>query len=275
LDLLDEILSVHLLKELGLTFSFVHPLFHQAVYQQMSQTRQRYLHGQVAKTLEDLCHDDAALPVEAIADHYLRSDNAKPAITYLIMAGDRAAALYAHEIAINYYEQALKLDDGAYAVKLHESLGDQLGMLGKEQESAAHFEAAISGSAMADVRRLRRKAAYRFTLAGNLESAWRHLSEAMALTPENRDLEWVRLQYTLAHYHWQRNDFDEALKIAQQSLSVAEALGAQADAAKAYEMMALCCVPLGEWRHGLEYEAQRLSRVDLNRYLADVSDVHL
>jgi tetratricopeptide (TPR) repeat protein len=148
-------------------------------------------------------------------------------------------------------------------------------MLGKEQESAAHFEAAISGSETADVRRLRRKAAYRFTLAGNLESAWRHLSEAMALTPENRDLEWVRLQYTLAHYHWQRNDFDEALKIAQQSLSVAEALGAQADAAKAYEMMALCCVPLGEWRHGLEYEAQRLSRVDLNRYLADVSDVHL
>ncbi|MCI0698149.1 AAA family ATPase [candidate division KSB1 bacterium] len=277
LDLLDETISVRLLKESGLTFSFVHPLFHEAVYQQMSQTRQRYLHGQVAKTLEVLYHNDAALPVEAIADHYLRSDNAKPAITYLIMAGDRASALYAHEIAINYYEQALKLNDGAHAAKLHESLGDQLGMLGKEQESAAHFEAAISGSEMADIRRLWRKAAYRYTLAGNLESAWRHLSEAIALAPATRDLEWVRLQYTLAHYHWQRNEFAEALEIARESLSVAEALGpdASGDAAKAYEMMALCCAPLGEWRHGLEYEAQRLSRVDLNRYLADVSDVHL
>jgi tetratricopeptide (TPR) repeat protein len=97
----------------------------------------------------------------------------------------------------------------------------------------------------------------------------------MALTPKTHDLEWVHLQYTLAHYHWQRNEFAEALAIARESLSVAEALGAQTDAAKAYEMMALCCAPLGEWRHGLEYEAQRLSRVDLNRYLADVSDVHL
>lgn len=275
LNLLDETLNVRLLKESGLTFRFLHPLFHEAVYQQMSQTRQRYLHGQVAKTLEVLLHDEAALPVEALANHYLRSETPKLAVKYLLTAGDRAAALYAHEIAINYYEQALKLDDGAPAAKLHESLGDQLGMLGKEQESAAHFEAAISGSEMADVRRLRRKAAYRYTLAGNLESAWRHLSEAIALAPATRDLEWVRLQYTLAHYHWQRNEFAEAQMIAQQSLSVAEALGAQADAAKAYEMMALCCAPLGEWQHGLEYEAQRLSRVDLNRYLADVSDVHL
>jgi len=282
LDLLDEILSVRLLKELGLTFSFVHPLFHEAVYQQMSQTRQRYLHGQVAKTLEALHHDDPygrmpALPVEALAEHCLRSDAPKQAVKYLLMAGDRAAALYAHEIAINYYEQALKLDDGKHTVKLHENLGDQLGMLGKEQESAAHFEAAISGSEMADIRRLRRKAAYRYTLAGNLESAWRHLSEAITLAPATRDLEWVRLQYTQAHYHWQRNEFAEALAMARESLSVAEALGpdGSGDAAKAYEMMALCCAPLGEWRHGLEYEAQRLSRVDLNRYLADVSDVHL
>ncbi|MGH7598410.1 MAG: ATP-binding protein [bacterium] len=277
LDLLDEILNVHLLKELGLTFSFVHPLFHEAVYQQMSQTRQRYLHGQAAKTLEALYPDERALPVEALAEHYLRSDAPKLAVKYLLMAGDRAAALYAHEIAINYYEQALKLDDGKHTVKLHESLGDQLGMLGKEQESAAHFEAAISGSEMADIRRLRRKAAYRYTLAGNLENAWRHLSEAITSASATRDLEWVRLQYTLAHYHWQRNEFAEALAIARESLSVAEALGpdGSGDAAKAYEMMALCCAPLGEWRHGLEYEAQRLSRVDLNRYLADVSDVHL
>jgi hypothetical protein len=90
-----------------------------------------------------------------------------------------------------------------------------------------------------------------------------------------RDLEWVRLQYTLAHYHWQRNAFDDALAIARESLRVAEALGARVEVAQAYEMMALACVPLGAWQQGLAYEAQRLSQVDLNRYLAGVSDVHL
>jgi hypothetical protein len=101
------------------------------------------------------------------------------------------------------------------------------------------------------------------------------VSKALAMAPEARDLEWVRLQYTLAHYHWQRNAFAHALAIARESLRVAEALGAMAEAARAYEMMALACVPLGAWQQGLEYEAQRLSKVDLNRYLADVSDVHL
>ncbi len=275
LALLDETLSVRLLKESGMEFSFVHPLFHEGVYQQMSQTRQRHLHGEVAKTLEHFYSEQESLPVEALADHYLRSDAPKSAVKYLIMAGDRAAALYAHERAVKYYAQALALDAGAQAAWLRENLGDQLGMLGKERESAEHFEAALAGVDVEAARRLHRKAAYRYTLAGNLENAWQHISKALALTPQNHDVEWVRLQYTLAHYHWQRNEFAQALALARESLSVAEALGAHAEAAKAYEMMALCCAPLGEWRQGLAYESQRLSRVDLNQYLADVSDVHL
>jgi tetratricopeptide (TPR) repeat protein len=280
LDSLDEILAVRLLRESGLAFRFVHPMFHEAVYQQMSQTRRRYLHGEVAQALEALHREDPEPLLDALADHYLKSDRPALALPYLIKAGERAAALYAHETAIRYFQQALQMDDGSHVVQLHECLGDQAGMLGNEQKSAAHYEAALAALAgragdAANQRPLHRKAAYRYTLAGDLESASRHLEAATHLTPEARDLEWVRLQYALAHYHWQKNEFAEASAIAQESLAVAEALGAEADAAKAYEMMALCCVPLGEWRQGLHYEAQRLSLVDLNRYLADVSDVHL
>src|SRR5262249_31754521 len=115
----------------------------------------------------------------------------------------------------------------------------------------------------------------RYTLMGDLENAWRHLLPAATMDSPVRDLEWVRGQYALAHYHWLRNEFAQALALGRESLAVAQALNARAEVAEAYEMMALCCVPLGEWQHGLEYEAQRLSHVDLNRYLADVSDVHL
>jgi len=275
LDLIDETLAARLLKESGLTFRFSHPLFHEAIYQQMSQARRRFLHGQIAGVLEIFYHGDPALPVEALADHHLKSETPKQALPYLISAGERAANLYAHETAIKYYVQALNLDDGSYAVKLHECLGDQLGIVGRELESAEHFEAALPSCELIDARRLRRKAAYRYALAGRLVNAWQHLSAAMDLAKETHDLEWVHLQYVLAHYHWQKNEFDRALTIARESLNVAEAIGAEADAAKAYEMMALCCAPLGDWQHGLEYEAQRLSKADLNRYLADVSDVHL
>lgn len=215
------------------------------------------------------------MPVEAIAHHLLKSDAPASALPYLIKAGDRAAAIHAHEDALRYYRQALPFADFSATTLLHEKSGDQLGMTGKELESAACYEKALTMAGPADAPRLKRQAAYRYTLAGELDNAWKHLETRTAEPPGERNLEWVRRQYVLAHYYWQRNQFDRALTIARETLEVAEALGVQDEVARAYEMMALCCVPLGEWQQGLEYEAQRLSRLDLNRYLTDVSDVHL
>ena len=56
---------------------------------------------------------------------------------------------------------------------------------------------------------------------------------------------------------------------------LAEALGAEADLAQSYELMALACLPLGEWRRGVEFERRRASIVDLNRDVTEAADVHL
>ncbi|MCK6619042.1 MAG: AAA family ATPase [Calditrichia bacterium] len=275
LDLLDEMFSLHLLKEAGLSFQFVHPLIREALYQQMSYTRRRYLHETVARTLGELYENDPQSPIEAISGHFLKGGDPQRALPYLIQAGDRAAAMYAHEVAIGYYRQALDVVPSIRNAKLLEKLGDQLGMLGREQESAAQYESALSVCNPEADSSLRRKAAYRFNLSGDLNNAWRHIVEGLEKQQGEENLEWVRWQYIRAHYHWQRNEFREAFTIAQKSLKAAERLNARDEITRAYEMMALCCVPLGEWQKGLEYESQRLSRLDLNHYLTDVSDVHL
>jgi len=275
LELLEETMIVGLLQESGLMYSFVHPLFYEAVYQQMSQARQRELHKRIGFALEGQFAENPAKPIEALAYHFSQGQFPQKALPYLMQAGERAAALYAHESAISYYTQALAFDDGQCAADLHEKVGDLYGFLGKEKESTEHYVAALSSRDSRSLRPLHRKAAYRFALAGNLDRSWQHLTSALELTDGVRDIEFAHLQYALAHYHFQRNDFAKALQVAQESLAVAKELGDDDAITQAYELMALCCVPLGEWRMGMDYEDQRIGRADVNRHLADISDIHL
>ena len=241
----------------------------------MSQARQRELHRRIGFALEAQFAESAAKPIEALAYHFSQGQFPEKAQPYLMQAGDRAAALYAHESAIIYYTQALAFDKGRYAAELYEKLGDLYGFLGKEKESAEHFVSALSLRDSQSLRPLHRKAAYRFALSGDLDRAWQHLTLALELTDGFRDIEFAHLQYALAHYYFQKNDFAKALQVAQESLAVAKELGDDDAITQAYEIMALCCVPLGEWRMGMDYEDQRIGRADFNRHLADISDVHL
>ncbi len=112
LDLLDEVLEAQLLQETGLSYSFPHPLLREAVYQRMSEARRRTLHERVARALETLYSDDPDVPIEAIAFHHVRAERVEQAVRYLIKAGDRAEAVYAHDDALLRYQEALSLLEG-------------------------------------------------------------------------------------------------------------------------------------------------------------------
>lgn len=63
-------------------------------------------------------HPDHLRPhVESLAFHYHLSDRPDQALPYLIQAGQKAIAVYALEMTINYFEQALKLMDELALVK--------------------------------------------------------------------------------------------------------------------------------------------------------------
>ena len=47
--------------------------------------------------------------LEALAEHYARSDERAKAVHYLVRAGERAAGLFAYHEAAGYYERALQM----------------------------------------------------------------------------------------------------------------------------------------------------------------------
>lgn len=87
-------------------YRFKHVLFQQYLYHSQSQGERRLLHGEIAARLEELYEDKSAIAVH-LARHYAAARQPRQAARYLLQAGDRARALYAHEEAIEQYQQAL------------------------------------------------------------------------------------------------------------------------------------------------------------------------
>lgn len=294
LDALDLALAAQVLDERGDGYAFRHPLFRAALYDRLSRPRRVGLHAALAGAIEG---QGAAAPdgppevVEALAHHWAEAGEAARAIPYLVRAGERAARLYANAEAIARYGRALDLLEGAglpdrqaRRADVHERLGD-LHALGGETDAAR----AAYGEALADHpndreavvgARRRRKAARLALLGGDLPAAHDLVTEASTLLDAagpspDRDLERTRLLAVGAHEHWLAYRFPEALAAAEEGAALAERLGAGDELAQAYEMMALACLPLGDWQRGLECERRRASLTDLNRDVTEAADVHV
>src|SRR5262249_36139623 len=131
LDVLDELIGEQLLLEHGVHFRFRHALHRSCVYESASQARRRALHGDVARSLVELGEREGELPVERVAFHYRIAGDARQAAHFLTLAGQRAAAVYAHDDALRCYREALAMLEPAkdamvkrICANLHTLVGD-------------------------------------------------------------------------------------------------------------------------------------------------------
>lgn len=270
LDLLDEVLAARLLEETGLSYSFPHPLLREAVYQQMSEARRRALHDRVARALEDLYADGSDVPVESIAFHHLQAGRVEQAVRYLIEAGDRAEALYAHDDALLRYQEALSLLEGEtgpepqrLTAEVQERIGDVHRATGEVYRSVEAYRAALDALDRAGVASpeghkgtLHRKTALGAILTTDMPTATEHLDLArQALGPE--PLEEARVLIAQALFDWHLNRLEEAVQHALRALEIAEASGSAVEVSQACEMLSLSYLPLGDWEEGLKYELRR------------------
>jgi ABC-type oligopeptide transport system substrate-binding subunit len=88
-------------------YQFVHILFQQYLYNDLSAGERRLLHGEIAEILEELYAGRTEEITVQLARHYTEAGELEKAIEYLLQAGDKARGLYAHQEAIDYYWRAL------------------------------------------------------------------------------------------------------------------------------------------------------------------------
>ncbi len=90
-----------------LTYMFKHNITQEVAYQTLLEAQQRELHRSVGEALESLQPE----AVERLAYHYSHSGVRDKTLFYLDKAARKAQREYANETALNYYNQALALEE--------------------------------------------------------------------------------------------------------------------------------------------------------------------
>lgn len=145
LEALDDLLRRRLIDEgdgaTGRDYVFTHHMVQEVIYSSMSRRRRQQAHAIAGTALESLYGGRIKDFAGELAFHFQEGRHhdrnlTEKAITYLLEAGDRARNLYAHQEAIDHYEQALAL---LKAEMEHERAARTLMKLGLTHHNAFDF----------------------------------------------------------------------------------------------------------------------------------------
>lgn len=286
LDLLDRLVAAQLLYERGIHFHFRHALVRGCVYESISEARRRSLHAQVAHGLVSLGEHEGELPVDQIAFHYQRAGDARQAAHFLMLAGQRAASMYAHDDALHRFRDALALLEPPKDAVVRRTCADLHGLIGDTCRAAGYlgdsftaYEHALSrleGLPVneAQLTELHRKIGLVAIFAADMVKAGHHLAQAWRLVDDDPRMH-AKLHILRALYLWHFNRLEEAAAYAHRALEVAESAHAAVESAQACEILAMAYLPLGRWQEGLRYERQRLQHGRWSPDLVVATDAHL
>lgn len=212
---------------------FKHNLERETLEALVAPATAREWHLMLAEWLELRAGERAEEQLDLLAWHYERGDRPLRAARCFLASADKARSRYAHEKAASQYARGLELL-GEYDIGLrleaHHHLGDVLGVLGRIEESHAHFRYMLSLSWRLNLRGKGGAAHNRmgrlFRDAGQLDLAMRHLGTGLALFQAAQDERGIASSLDdIGKVHWLRGNYESALRFLQDALTRREGLG--------------------------------------------------
>ena len=94
-----------------LEYVFKHALTQEVAYNSLLQKRRKEIHEKIGRAIEEIWPDRLEEFYEMLAYHYYEGEDLEKALVYLSKAGDKTAAAYANEEALDYYARALEVCD--------------------------------------------------------------------------------------------------------------------------------------------------------------------
>ncbi|HTT38164.1 MAG TPA: adenylate/guanylate cyclase domain-containing protein [Burkholderiales bacterium] len=191
-------------------YSFRHVLTREVAYDALLHQQRKQLHEAVGLAIEELYPDRLGENVSILAYHYARSARADKAVQYALLAGERAARLYANAEAAAHFDDAL-----AIAKSVPESPQSQ-----SWQIDAILGQLAV-GTAPRDMERDRSNLEHAYALAQKLNDR-RRLAQVL---------------YWLGRHHYVLAELERAIEYAGRSQEIADELGDAALAAPPINLM--------------------------------------
>jgi adenylate cyclase len=267
---LTELVSRELLRQKDVLpepiYVFGHPLIQEVAYRGLLVKSRAELHARAGRALEALHAERLDDVLDELAEHYARSADQERALRYLILAGDRAASLFAYAEAQTTYGRALdrlpfERTDTRTAVL--EKLGDAAFAHGALKEALGAWDDAltlVTGAGdrhrMAD---LHRKIAGACWAAGRKQPALAHLEQGLAaLGGDTENLETARLYHELARIHFRLGQHGQATDWARRALALGQRLDAPDVISHAYNTLGVAVARDGDVEGGADFVTRSL-----------------
>jgi class 3 adenylate cyclase/tetratricopeptide (TPR) repeat protein len=179
-------------------YGFKHVLTREVAYDTLLHGQRKQLHEAVGLAIERFYPTRLEESASILFHHYSRSPRSDKAVQYALLAGERAARLFANAEAATYFQDALTI-----AKSLPASIDSQRWQID-----------AILGHVAAG------------TAPGDIERDRKNLEQACALAEELGDRRRLtQALYWLGRTHYILADLHGAIKHAQRSLDIADELG--------------------------------------------------
>jgi DNA-binding SARP family transcriptional activator len=237
---IETLLSKRLIEEIQSTsgnnktvYDFSHDRLRQFVYQQTNTIRRRLLHRRIAEVMIQQSHSGTFTMSQAsvIAYHSLQAGLENQATKYYEIAGDHASSIYAHRIAIEYYQAALAAGT-ANPGKLHERIGDLYTHLGEYKLAITSYLAASASTDEDRQASIEHKLGNVYGRSGDYDLAACYYHSALEIAAQD-SFEAASIYADLSQVARYQENIEKALSYAKRSLDLAQKIPSDELVAKA------------------------------------------
>jgi serine phosphatase RsbU (regulator of sigma subunit)/class 3 adenylate cyclase/tetratricopeptide (TPR) repeat protein len=245
LSILNSLESAGLIRmaqiQPDLEYLFRHSLVQEAAYGSLLSTDRKRLHREVGEAVENLYSDrlHSRELAPRLGLHFSEAGDVRRALKYFTIAGEAALESYANQEAEIHIRRAMELSqEDAQCARLMTELGEALARQSRYEDALQVWKEGIqlyqglaNQEGLARLYALSARAAW---WSGDHQRSLNLAEEGLAQVagaPESA--EFARLVHEVGRAHYFNGNPDEAARLCQQSLEMAERLGAvdvQADA---------------------------------------------
>jgi tetratricopeptide (TPR) repeat protein len=240
-ELIDEALQAQILVERRIpneeVYVFADAPVKDVLYEEISPVRRHRHHLKIGKAIEQVYADKLTDRAEALAHHFLEGNEASKAAEYSVLAGDKAAGVFAWQEAKKHYDTALSLLETTNLTRRAEVL-QKLGMITFAMtdpdaslgfaESALELYKQLSDKRKVMEMHMAIQALYTggFWDGAREDKALTHLEAAAAIAEEYPEsVEQGLMFQRMAHIHLHRGEPAETLVLAQKAVDLFAKLG--------------------------------------------------
>jgi len=247
-------------------YGFRHVLMREVAYETLFHQQRKQLHEAVGAAIEKLYPARTEENASILFHHYFRSSRADKAVHYALVAGERAARLYANAEASAYFKDALEIVN-LLPVSIETQRWQIDAILGLVAAGSApgdidrdrrNLEQACALAEQAGERRRLAQAEYwlgrtHYVLA-DLHSAIEHARRSLELSDELKDAALAAPPVNLmGRAYWQLGDFERSARMMQRSVEQMRAVGNSSEEATAAGFLSALLGYMGEFKKALSF----------------------